>query len=51
MSSEEQYVLTPQSCAQVALHMYQEYQKAMQPPLFRVLSFEEWLTKIIESDE
>lgn len=48
--SEEMTELTlgTKQCAEVALHMYQEWQKAMQPPLLIFVSFDEWLKKLLK---
>lgn len=40
--------LDSKNCAKVALYMYKEYKKAMEPPVYRILSFEEWLNNILE---
>ena len=47
--NNETLTLDTYNCAKVALYMYEEYKKAMQPPVYRVLSFEEWLEKIMEN--
>ena len=43
--------LDSQTCGRIALHVYQQYKEAMQPPIFRVMSFEEWLKKVIDYNE
>lgn len=40
--------LDSQTCGRIALHVYQQYKEAMKPPIFKVLSFEEWLKKVID---
>jgi hypothetical protein len=40
--------LDSQTCGRIALHVYQQYKEAMKPSLFQVLSFEEWLTRLID---
>ena len=40
--------LDSKTCAEIALHVYLKYQEAMKPPLFQVLTFEEWLKRAIE---
>jgi hypothetical protein len=38
-----EYELSTEQCAEVALYMYQEWQKSMQPPLYIYKTFPEWL--------
>lgn len=35
-----------QQCAEVALYMYQEWQQAMQPPIFIYKNFDQWLEEL-----
>ena len=45
-----EYELDTKSCAQVALYMYQQYKEFYNKPSFMVLSFEDWLAKLIEKN-
>lgn len=38
--------LDTDQCAEVALYMYEEWKKAMQPPLFIYKTFPEWLKQL-----
>lgn len=38
--------LDTQQCAEVALMMYREWEKAMQPPLLIYKSFPDWLAQL-----
>lgn len=46
MSEEVEYTLDTKQCAGVALHMYKEWEKAMQPPLLIYRSFPDWLNML-----
>lgn len=41
--------LGSKDCARIAKYMYQKYKKAMKPPLYKFLQFEEWLDEILKS--
>lgn len=43
--------LNQKQCAEVALYMFQEYQQAMEPPIFAVISFEDWLHRLINQED
>lgn len=44
----ESLELDTETCARIALHVYQQYKEAMKPPVFQVLSFEDWLKGVID---
>jgi hypothetical protein len=46
---ELELTLGTEQCAEIALYMYREWQKAMQPPLYVYVNFDEWLQKLIAS--
>lgn len=46
----EETELNPKQCAEVALYMYTEWQKAMQPPIFTYKQFDTWLHEIIDRE-
>ena len=41
-----EYELNTAQCVKVALYMYQEWEKAMQPPLLIWRSFPDWLKQL-----
>lgn len=43
---EIEYTLDAQQCAQVSLYMYEQWQKAMEPPLLVYKTFPEWLLQV-----
>lgn len=43
--------LSSKTVAQIALFMYQKYQEAMQPPVFAIIPFEDWLQTIIDKEQ
>ena len=45
-NTELTYELNTQQCAEVALYMYAEWEKAMQPPLPIWKSYPEWLRQL-----
>ena len=45
-----EYELNTAQCVKVALYMYQEWEKAMQPPLFCYYSFPDWLKRLEQSN-
>ena len=49
MKETAEYELGAKQCAEVALFMYGQWKKAMQPPVFMVIPFEEWLQKVIST--
>jgi len=48
MTNKLTMTLDTKMCAETALYMYEEYRKAMQPPLYRFLQFDEWLKDILK---
>ncbi len=40
-------VLDTRQCCEVALYMYQEWERAMQPPLYVYRTFPDWLEQVI----
>jgi len=41
-------ILETKACLQIAQSVYNEYLKAMEPPLYIFMTFPEWLTKGLE---
>ena len=41
-------ILDTKACLQIAQSVYNEYLKAMEPPLYIFMTFPEWLTKGLE---
>lgn len=50
-NTELTYELNTQQCAEVALYMYAEWEKAMQPPLPIWKSYPEWLRQLKANKE
>ena len=46
---EREIVLDTRQCAEIALAMYGEWQKAMQPPLYSYKQFPDWLSDLTQS--
>jgi len=49
-TNELEYELNTQQCTEVALYMYKEWEKAMQPPLLIWKSFPDWLGSLNEQE-
>lgn len=49
MTEVTEVELNATQCAEVALHMYREWQEAMKPPLFAYRDFPVWLEMIISN--
>lgn len=45
-----EYTLDTKQCAQVALAMYKEWEKAMEPPLYIFIQFQDWLQALTKED-
>lgn len=43
--------LDAKTCAEVALYMYNNYKEEMKPPVYSILSFEDWLHRLIDSEK
>jgi len=41
--------ISSKQCAEISLYMYREWERAMQPPVFAMKSFPDWLDLIIKS--
>ena len=41
-------IIETKACLQIAQTVYNEYLKAMRPPLYIFMSFPEWITKGLE---
>jgi len=44
-------ILSGKTVAKIALRMYNKWKEEMQPPVYRIMPFDEWLEKIINSKE
>lgn len=49
--SKTEMVLDTKGCAEVALYMYREWQKAMEPPLFIYKQFPDWLEGLLATPQ
>lgn len=43
--------LSSKECCEVALYMWEQYKKAMRPPLLTFVEFEDWLNMILKNLE
>ena len=43
-------ILNKKTCATIALSLYKYYEKEMEPPVFAVIPFKDWLERIVETE-